>query len=217
MKKYSLYCLFIVGFLSAQNTYIDPTTTLALKSQGDAIKQGHQEIIDKQTKLQKAQAFVASQMVIVNDIQSKIRKGLSEVSGTVSNGMQVKNILQELDWSRKYTTEIAQLIKTNPAYAVFGKKSAEMSWQYITRIVTDLQHTLAEGDLNLATAGDRYKMLYTIEKNVSMLRLWLYNVKSSIERAKRYGFWKAINPFQSYINTDKQIIKEIINRYKYVL
>lgn len=49
MKKYSFYLLFIGGLLSAQNTYIDPTTTLALKNYADVIEEG-QEKTNKEQK-----------------------------------------------------------------------------------------------------------------------------------------------------------------------
>ena len=37
----------------------------------------------------------------------------------------------------------------------------------------------------------------------------------NIERAKRLGFLKAINPFQGYINTDKTIVENIMIKYKH--
>ena len=89
MKKYYLSLVFLGSFLSAQNTYVDVVTTAALKLYSDNLKDKQNETIAQQNKLQKAQAWVGTQMVVVNNIQEKILKGLSEVSGTLQNGLQV--------------------------------------------------------------------------------------------------------------------------------
>lgn len=88
-----LIFLFLCSFLQAQNTYIDLTTTLALKLYSDNLEKQQQKTIDEQTNLQKAQTWVGTQMMVANNIQNKILKGLSEVSGTLQNGIQVQEIL----------------------------------------------------------------------------------------------------------------------------
>jgi hypothetical protein len=66
--------------LRAQNTYIDVTTTAALKLYSDNLKSQQNKTVEEQTKLQQAQAWVASQMVLANNIQNKVLKGLQETS-----------------------------------------------------------------------------------------------------------------------------------------
>jgi hypothetical protein len=39
-------------------------------------------------------------------------------------------------------------------------------------------------------------------------------IKLRLEKANRLGFWNSINPFAGYINTDKAIVDDIMNRYK---
>ena len=74
MKKYSfiLIAMILGNLASAQNTYIDPTTTLALKLYSDNLEKEQDKTVDQQTKLQKAQAWVGTQMVVANNIQNKI-------------------------------------------------------------------------------------------------------------------------------------------------
>ena len=74
MKKYYLSLVFLGGVLSAQNTYVDVVTTAALKLYSDNLKDKQNETIAQQNKLQKAQAWVGTQMVVVNNIQEKILK-----------------------------------------------------------------------------------------------------------------------------------------------
>ena len=193
------------SFLSAQNTYVDVVTTAALKLFSDNLKDKQNETIAQQNKLQKAQAWVGTQMVVVNNIQEKILKGLSEVSGTLQNGLQVKEIYEDLKDCAMYSSEIGKFVKQNPEYAVFGAKTTEYTYRQILKMSTEVSELLKSGELNLATAGDRYKLIYEISSKVKMLKVWLATISLDLERAKRLGFWRTINPFQGYINTDKDI------------
>ncbi|MCS7374965.1 hypothetical protein, partial [Elizabethkingia anophelis] len=178
-------------------------------------KSQQNKTVEEQTKLQQAQAWVASQMVLANNIQNKVLKGLQETSGTLQNGIQVKMIYEDLNDCRRYSGDIANLTKEHPQFSIFGAKATEKTYEQILKIGTDVSDILASGELNLATAGDRYRLIFGISENVKKLKIWLLTVKLNIERAERLGFWKAINPFQGYINTDKDIVRNIMDRYKY--
>ena len=102
MKKFSLKIVMLLfsfwGMMSfSQNTYIDPTVTAAMILYSENLKAKQNEVIDETSKLKDAQAWVGTQMVAANDIQNKILKGLKEVSGTLQNGIQVKEIYSELN------------------------------------------------------------------------------------------------------------------------
>lgn len=216
MKAFKfLIFLFLCSFLQAQNTYIDLTTTLALKLYSDNLEKQQQKTIDEQTNLQKAQTWVGTQMMVANNIQNKILKGLSEVSGTLQNGIQVQEIYKQLGKCQQYSQDISQLVVTHPQYSIFGVKASQKTYEQVLKIGTDVSDILASGDLNLATAGDRYRLLFGISENIKKLKLWLLAIKLNLERAERLGFWNAINPFQGYINTDKSIVENIMKKYKH--
>jgi len=170
MKKYYLSLVFLGGFLSAQNTYVDVVTTAALKLYSDNLKDKQNETITQQNKLQKAQAWVGTQMVVVNNIQEKILKGLSEVSGTLQNGLQVKEIYEDLKDCAMYSSEIGKFVKQNPEYAVFGAKTTEYTYRQILKMSTEVSELLKSGELNLATAGDRYKLIYDMHIKIYKYR-----------------------------------------------
>ena len=202
-----------IGF--AQKTYSDIITSLALNKYANNLKSEQNKTIEQQTKLQQAQAWVSTQMVVANDIQNKVLKGLREVSGTLSNGIQMKNILTSLQNSYKYTGDILNIVSAHPQYSIFGVKSSEKVYLTAADIVTEYSDILAGGDLNLATAGDRSKLLTQTLQKVMMLEMWILDVKLRLERAIRIGFWKSANPFQGYVDTDKSIVDNIMNQYKW--
>lgn len=214
MKTLSLLFLGFFGLLSAQNTYIDPTVTAAMILYSENLKAKQNEVIDETSKLKDAQTWVGTQMVAANDIQNKILKGLKEVSGTLQNGIQVQEIYSELNKCYTYSSQVVQLASQHPQYAIFGAKASQKTYEQSLKIVTDVTDILASGELNLATAGDRYKILHNISGNVKSLKLWLLAIKLRLEKANRLGFLNSINPFAGYINTDKAIVNDIMNRYK---
>lgn len=213
-KWFSLVVLLFPLMLNAQELYIDVVTNAILSVYAKAIKKGQNDTNDKLTQLEKAQAFVSSQLVIVNDIQDKVYKGLKEVSGTLSNGIQIKNIYEQLDRCRKYSKNIKDLVMRHPQYAIFGEAAARESYQRILQIGTNATNIITSSETNLATAGDRYKLLFEIEQDVRDLSISLLGIQIALENAERVGFWKSINPFQGYINTDKDIVRNIMDKYK---
>ena len=215
MKKFSISVLLMVGsFAFAQNTYIDVTTTLALKLYSDNLENQQEKTLEQQTKLQQAQTWVSTQMAVANNIQNKVLKGLNEVSGTLKNGVQVVSIYNELDRCLQYSSDILELTKDKPQYAVFGVKATQKAYEQVIKLTTDVTDLLKPGELNLATAGDRYKLLFSVSQNVIMLKIWLLATKLNIERAIRLGWFQSINPFQGYINTDRNIVENVMWTYK---
>lgn len=215
MKKFSI-CLFlaIAGCYCAQNTYIDPTVTAAMILYSENLKSRQNKTIDEQSKLQQAQTLVASQMAVANSIQNKLLKGLQEVSGTLRNGIQVVNIYNEINHCIQYSGDIVELTQNKPQYAVFGAQASQKTYQQAVKLTTDVSDLLQSGELNLATAGDRYRLLFSVSQNVIMLKIWLLSTKLNIERAIRLGWWQSVNPFQGYMNTDKSIVENIMWTYK---
>lgn len=215
MKKFSIAVLFFAAsFAFAQNTYIDVTTTLALKLYSDNLENQQEKTIEQQTKLQQAQTWVSTQMAVANNIQNKVLKGLNEVSGTLKNGVQVMSIYNELDRCLQYSNDILKLTGDKPQYSVFGVKATQKAYEQVIKLSTDVTDLLKPGELNLATAGDRYKLLFSVSQNVTMLKIWLLATKLNIERAIRLGWFQSINPFQGYINTDMSIVQNIMWTYK---
>ncbi|MCZ2084499.1 MAG: hypothetical protein LC112_09510 [Flavobacteriales bacterium] len=215
MKKFSITVLLFAGsFALAQNIYIDVTTTLALKLYSDNLENQQEKTLEQQTKLQQAQTWVSTQMTVANNIQNKVLKGLNEVSGTLKNGVQVVSIYNELDRCLQYSSDILELTSDKPQYAVFGVKATQKAYEQVIKLTTDVTDLLKPGELNLATAGDRYKLLFSVSQNVTMLKIWLLATKLNIERAIRLGWFQSINPFQGYINTDRSIVENIMWTYK---
>jgi hypothetical protein len=213
MKKFKI--LLVLCLLSyyarSQTPYIDVLTAPSLTAYSNQIENKQNETIGEMNKLQQAQAFVSTQMTYANNIQNRVYAGLREVNGTLRNGLQVTRIYSNLENTVKNMNALKDVVADAPEFAVFATKATQVAINKSTDIYTDVADLLTTGDLNLATSGDRRRLLYNIEQNTRLLNIYLINMRLSIQRAKRKGFWKSINPWQTYVNTDKQMFDQILN------
>ena len=215
VKLFNLILLFLPYIGSAQKIYMDPFTGGAMAGYAATLKGGHERAEKEQDKLQKAQTFISAQVTLVKKVQDKLYKGLSEAGGTIQNAIQVKNIGEEVKQCTEYSKSISQLATRHPQYAIFGAKATQKCYEQTAKIVNELSNILADGETNLATAGDRYIVLDNIEHQVRMLKIYLISVQLALENAEYVGFWKSINPFQGYIDTDKDIVQNIMQKFKH--
>lgn len=214
-NKILLSTLAILPFTTiAQNLYVDFATSLTLENYANSIEKGQEKIEKEQNKLQKAQAFIATQLAAANKIQDKIYHGLSEVSGTLQNGMQIKRIIEETKECLEYHKEVNDMIRKHPQYAPFAHKAIKGAYEQALQLGAEIASVKTGGKEHLATAGDRYMLLSRIESKVIGLKLWFLSIKLAMENVIRIGVIRALNPFQSYIDTDKDIIQNILERYK---
>lgn len=184
MKKFSLLFLAFGSLMYSQNTYIDPTVTAAMILYSENLKAKQNEVIEETSKLKDAQTWVGTQMVAANDIQNKILKGLKEVSGTLQNGIQVQQIYSELNKCYNYSSEVVHLASQHPQYAIFGVKASQKTYEQSLKIVTDVSDILASGELNLATTGDRYKILHNISENVKKTKALVIGNQATIGKSQ---------------------------------
>ena len=213
-KILSIASLFLFSLSANAQLYADPTTAWALDNYANRLEEGQEKIEKEQNRLQKAQAFIATQLAAANEIQNKVYKGLTEVSTTLSNGVQIKRIKDDIEECLKYADGIKKMVRKHPQYAPFGAKAAERAKEQILKIIAEIAGAIEGGADKLATAGDRYRLLDNIENQIVGLKLSLISIQLALENVERIGILRALNPFQGYIDTDKDIIENIIRKYK---
>lgn len=211
MKKIILTAgLFLSAIGSAQNTYLDPTTTLALNGYSNQIRDEQNKTNERLTMLQKAQVALTAELGYVDIIQNKLLKGMSETSGIIQNGIKLKRIYQNLKDATLYLGEVGKYAKENPTYAVFAEGASTKVYEYSVQTGLEINEFITNGENNLMTAGDRQRLLEDVENKTRMLVIYVYNIKTAMKHAKTIGFWKSINPWQGYVNTDSRIVKGIM-------
>lgn len=215
--KLGVIMMFIGGNLYSQTTYIDIMNAPAMMIYASNIKNEQENTVDKMEELKEAQGWVAAQMTYANNLQDKLYKGLREVNGTVRNGLQIKRIYTNLEKTVGNIDAIQKEIRGYPEYSVFATKAINNVTDKVIDIYSDAADIINDSDTNLATAGDRRRLLGSLETNTRVLNIYLMNVRWTIKRAKRKGWWNSINPFSSYVETDKAIFNRIITNSGYLI
>jgi hypothetical protein len=216
MKKH-FYAFLLAGFpwsLSAQ-IYVDPSTSAAMATQSVLINSQLNSTKEKLTLLQRAQLTVSGQLAIANDLQSRIYRGLTEVSSAMNNLLAVKDIYeitQDIFSDGKKAISIAE---KNPALLLFAQQGAEEFHSRALRLSAEVSGFVLHGSKqNLMDSGERTRMLGKIVTELSILRGVIYGIYRAMYWASIRGFWNAVNPYAGFINVDKRIADEVLFKSK---
>ena len=209
------FCLMVLqGFTQI---YIDPATAGATAAHSGIINGQLNKTNDNLTLIQRGQLAVTGQLVIVNDLQNQIYKGLSEVSGVVRSLLAVKDITEISIDIVEDVNKAVTIAQTNPALLLFAEGGAREFKTRATNLAAEVSSfVLPGGKSNLMDSGERAKLLNRIVNELMILRGVAYGMYRSMYWAKQRGILNSLNPYAGYINIDKQIADDIIRNAKYL-
>lgn len=218
MKKLILilgFCLMMLpGFTQI---YIDPATAGATAAHSGIINAQLNKTNDNLTLIQRGQLAVTGQLVVVNDLQNQIYKGLREVSGVVRSLLAVKDITEISIDIVEDVNKAVTIAQTNPALLLFAEGGAREFKTRATNLAAEVSSfVLQGGKSNLMDSGERAKLLNRIVNELMILRGVAYGMYRSMYWAKQRGILNSLNPYAGYINIDKQIADDIIRNAKYL-
>lgn len=202
--------------LYSQAIYVDPAVTAATTLHATQIDNEQKKTNNILTQIKTAEVTINAQLAEANKLQQKIYDGLSNVSSLLNDAFTVKQIYEDTEMIVKRVGLITQFAAKNPQFSVFALKEAKEFKRRCLLLSADVTSTLTGGKFNLMNAGQRRELLRDIRTQTSLLASHAWLILFSMEQAKRIGFWKALNPFQKWVNRDSKIAKDIINRSKYL-
>ena len=197
--------------------YIDPATAGATAAHSGIINGQLNKTNDNLTLIQRGQLAVTGQLVIANDLQNQIYKGLSEVSGVVRSLLAVKDITEISIDIVEDVNKAVTIAQSNPALLLFAEGGAREFKTRATNLAAEVSSfVLQGGKSNLMDSGERAKLLNRIVNELMILRGVAYGMYRSMYWAKQRGILNSLNPYAGYINIDKQIADDIIRNAKYL-
>lgn len=219
MPRYFLFLFLLASYFAApaQTLYVDPATSGALYAHSAAIDNGLNRTNNNLTLIQRGQLAVSGQLVIVNDLQDRIYRGLSEVSGVLHSLSTIKEIA---DIGLDIISDVQQTVvmaKANPVYLLFAEEGAREFKTRATNLALEVSaFALKGGAANLMDSGERAKLLNHIASELRILRGLAYGMHRAIYWAKMQGLWRALNPWDNWINMDVRIANDVIREAKYL-
>lgn len=217
MKKLTFSLLMLICVLcKAQTPYVDVLTAPAMIAYAEVLKSQQNKTNTNLSAIERGQVAVMGQLQVANNLHDRVVRGLTEVSGTLSNALTVKEIYTSSTDIVNNTRDAINLASGNPALTLFAIRSSEEFKRRALGMTADVTRILTGGDYNMMDAGERQKLLNYIHTEIRLLAATAYGVKFNMEYAKRYGIWNSLNPFRKWINQDTQIMHDIITKAKMI-
>lgn len=208
--------VFLSVHLHAQ-IYIDPAVAAATGAHAAVINGQLNTTNDNLTLIQRGQLAVTGQLVIVNDLQDKIYKGLSEVSSAVRNLLAIKDIADIGTDIIRDVGRATDIARSNPALLLFAEQGAREFKNRATALATEVGSFVTRGGRdNLMDSGERAKLLNRIVTELTILRGVAYGMYRSMYWAQQRGILNSLNPYAGFINIDKRIADDIVRNAKYL-
>lgn len=212
-----LMLCFIAKVSTGQELVADPTTSAAIIVSTSTINGQLNTTNDKLNLIQKGQLAVSGQLVIVNDMQSKIYKGLSEVASVINNLSSIKEIADCGSDIVKDVQASVNEAKSDPVLLLFAQKGATEFETRAAGLAADVSaFVLKGGGSNLMDSGERGKLLNHIAQELRILRGIAYGMYRSMYWAKLNGIFRSLSPWSAWQNQDVRIAGNVLSGAKYL-
>jgi len=210
-----LLLLQLAAFSLRAQIYVDPVTSGAVAAGSSMMDSQLKKSSSELTLIQRAQLSVTTQLVIANDLQRNIYRGLSEVSSVMGSLLSIKDIYDISQDIIQDANKAILIAKNNPQLLLFAQSGAQEFKTRASSLATEVSaFVLHGGKESLMNAGERAKLLNRIVLELSIIRGVSYGIYRSMYWAKQRGFFASINPYARFINIDKRIADEILSKAK---
>jgi hypothetical protein len=197
--------------------YTDPVLEGVTISNGVMENQAYSNIKSNQKTITELQTATAATVSFINEWQKKTYNGLLYVSATVKNAYQVAACYKALQKIYEYESKMLAEAQSNPLALAFSMKYQELLVTKAIQYYGDIERLiLKEGDEKLLMdAGERTKLLNRVLTNLNVLAGYSYSAYLKVHWAVINGIYNTLNPFASYVNKDKQIVKDVLKKMKF--
>jgi hypothetical protein len=149
--------------------------------------------------------------------QTIIYEGLSNVNSALKNGravLQMGTIIADLI---SYSNQMLAMAREEPYLLLFAEDFANQMKARSTRLVTDVPgFILKEGSNVLTDYNNRDQLLRKVTQELQIISALVYGAWKAMFWAKQRGIIRSLNPFQDFINQDRQYVEDIIRNAKYL-
>lgn len=219
MKAPFLFLFLVVGqiTLHAQNIVIHEDLMQRV-AENTASKNIWLEMYDNELDQVKSdRETVLGNWTIIEEIQKKIYSNLTNVNDAIKNGRQIKIIAERVPLIVSNVTEAGQIAIGKPYLIVYWNGTGQLLIDKALELQTFLTEFILshDNDSLLIDQVTRDQLVWQTYNRINTI----YNISNSmVSLFKRYTLQMAVNkivPYQWYINLDKAITKEILDRIKF--
>lgn len=214
MKKYILFSVLLLQFAifsaTAQTVYTDVNLAPSMVVYNTSLRNGQNDQNTELSRVRNAQLAVLATLNKANQLHERFHAGLQEVYGTVRNGVTMKYIYDVSSDIVKTLGETAELAVKHPIYAPFATQATNDFRTRALKLGADASSIIISGEKNLMDSGERQEILNMILTDLRIMRVVAGSMKRSIQYAAEHGLLYMLNPYNRWINQDRNIMRRIL-------
>ena len=154
-------------------------------------------------------------LTIVQTVQARVYFGLTQINSALKNGKMVKDCFAILEDIVKYQKQVTEYAKDDPVLLLFAEKSEADFKKKSIDLVFYIGDFVTKYDKDvLMDTGKRDELVSHMQRELRILRALSYSAKNQMYYASFGSKLEKLNPWQSYVNQDKRLVKEILANTK---
>jgi len=220
MKKLILSMLLAFGFMLSAFSQQSTIDVIEMHQLIDQSKNEHTQQVNARNNQATVNANEQANLTLLEKLKNVYRT-LQQRYNTLGTAITVADIGLEAEPMVKqiisYQGQVVKLVEKNPAVAVLGVQSevefvekAEALIGYVTGL------TLSIGDVNQMKPSDRKLLFDYVIQQLSRIQELSGNLVNTLSYSNLSSLLRALNPFQNYVDMDKNMAEDIIQNAKYL-
>lgn len=202
--------------LYSQKIVINDRLLMQLQKNQLARTTSEKKFWDSYEKQKKLYDDAKNKVAQVVAIQEYIYHHLKNVNSVFRQGKKVQLIWEEFEDIMRDSRKILEYNSKYPQYSAFLYKAYEEIWIRLLKIKNYIEkEALNENNDFLMDSYDREKILINVGDELRALRAGTYGIIMYFERAKKIPYLLHIREVRAYVNIDKMIVKDVIDKIKY--
>lgn len=155
---------------------------------------------------------INKKMIQVVAVQEYIYDKLYKVNTSITNGKKLKYIYKDLGYLSNKSVDLVKLTAKYPQYAGLLYEQYAVIGNEAIKLKEELQEIFVENRKNLKDPYDVSVMLERVHLRINVLIEHTARTQRRLETAHRNTYWKSIPVLSHYVNTDRAIIRNIMER-----
>ena len=144
-------------------------------------------------------------------VQTMIHQSLSEVNEALKDAIQVKQMGRIIQQIYSTSDQVMESASHDPILLLFAETYLSQAKERSLSLVSEVSDfILAEGSNILISHNVRDELLTKVYRELQMINAYMLAVRNSMYWAKINGTLKKLNPYQTYINKDINLINQIL-------
>src|SRR5690606_4320583 len=144
-------------------------------------------------------------------LQTIIHRSLTEVNEALKDAIQVKYIGHLFQMIHTNSNEVLTMASQDPILLLFAEEYIRQAKAKSLSLVTEVsEFILNRGNNLLINHNVRDELLSKVRTELQLINGYMQTVKNSMFWAKMNGVLKGLNPYQSFINQDINLVNRIL-------